>query len=87
MAIGDRHAQTSLPRRTANRCRAAGATSRQAAPAEQRPSAHGAGAAAPATARAENLEGSRSADKLQAITELDLEELRAVDPPRGYGRD
>jgi hypothetical protein len=35
----------------------------------------------------ENLEGSRSADKLQAITELDLEELRAVDPPRGYGRD
>jgi len=35
----------------------------------------------------ENLEGSRLADKLQAITELDLEELQAVDPPRGYGRD
>jgi hypothetical protein len=27
------------------------------------------------------------ADKLQAIAELDLEELRAIDPPRGYGRD
>jgi hypothetical protein len=35
----------------------------------------------------ENLEGSRTAEKLQAITELDLDELRAADPPRGYGRD
>ena len=35
----------------------------------------------------DNLEGSRLADKLQAIAELDLEELRAIDPPRGYGRD
>ena len=35
----------------------------------------------------ENLSGSRLADKLEAITELDLEELRAIDPPRGYGRD
>jgi hypothetical protein len=35
----------------------------------------------------DNLEGSRLADKLQAITELDLEELQAIDPPRGYGRD
>ena len=35
----------------------------------------------------DNLDGSRLADKLQAITELDLEELQAVDPPRGYGRD
>ena len=35
----------------------------------------------------ENLEGSRLADKLQAITELDLEELQAVDLPLGYGRD
>ena len=34
-----------------------------------------------------NLDGSPLADKLQAITELDLEELRAIDPPRGYGRD
>jgi hypothetical protein len=44
-----------------------------------------------------NLEGSRlptgqarglkAHDKLQAITELDLEELQAIDPPRGYGRD
>jgi hypothetical protein len=33
------------------------------------------------------LEGSRLADKLQAICELDLEELQATDPPRGYGRD
>jgi hypothetical protein len=34
-----------------------------------------------------NLEGSRLADKLQAIAALDLEELQAIDPPRGYGRD
>ena len=34
-----------------------------------------------------NLDGSPLADKLRAITELDLEELQAIDPPRGYGRD
>ena len=34
-----------------------------------------------------NLEGSRLAEKLEAICELDLEELRAIDLPRGYGRD
>jgi hypothetical protein len=35
----------------------------------------------------DNLERSRLADKLQAIAELDLEELHAIDPPLGYGRD
>jgi hypothetical protein len=34
-----------------------------------------------------NFEGSRLAEKLQAITEIDLDEPRAIDPPRGYGRD
>jgi hypothetical protein len=34
-----------------------------------------------------SLEGSRLADKLQAIAELDLEELQAIDPLRGYGLD
>ena len=34
-----------------------------------------------------NLEGSRLAEKLQAIADLDLEELPTIDPPRGYGRD
>ena len=34
-----------------------------------------------------NLEGSKLADKLQAIAELDLEELQAIEPPRDYGRD
>jgi hypothetical protein len=34
-----------------------------------------------------NLETSRLAQKLQAIAELDLDELLAIDPPRGYGRD
>ena len=34
-----------------------------------------------------SLEGSRLADKLQVITDLDLEELQSIDPPRGYGRD
>src|ERR1700745_2429906 len=37
--------------------------------------------------RPEGLEGSSTAEKLRAITELDLEELSAIDPPRGYGRD
>ena len=35
----------------------------------------------------EALEGSPTAEKLQAITEIDLDELLAIDPPRGYGRD
>ena len=35
----------------------------------------------------QSLEGSATAEKLQAITELDLDELLAVDSPRGYGRD
>jgi hypothetical protein len=34
-----------------------------------------------------NLEGSQLAERLEAICELDLEELQAIDPPRGYGRD
>jgi hypothetical protein len=34
-----------------------------------------------------SLEESRLAEKLHAITELDLEELQAIEPPRGYGRD
>jgi hypothetical protein len=34
-----------------------------------------------------NLEGSRLAEKLLTIAELDLEELQMIDPPRGYGRD
>jgi hypothetical protein len=32
-----------------------------------------------------SLDGSRLADKLQTIVELDLEELQAIDIPRGYG--
>jgi hypothetical protein len=35
----------------------------------------------------ESLEGSPTAEKLQAITEIDLDELMAIDLPRGYGRD
>ena len=35
----------------------------------------------------ESLEGSRTAEKLQAIAEVDLDELLIIDPPRGYGRD
>ena len=33
------------------------------------------------------LDGSSTAEKLHAIVELDLEELAAIDPPRGYGCD
>jgi hypothetical protein len=35
----------------------------------------------------EGLQDSSAAEKLREITELDLEELSAIDPPRGYGRD
>ena len=34
-----------------------------------------------------NLEGSRLAEKLIAIAELDLKALQMIDPPSGYGRD
>jgi hypothetical protein len=35
----------------------------------------------------QSLEGSPPAEKLQAIAEIELDELLAIDPPRGYGRD
>ena len=35
----------------------------------------------------ENLAESRTAERLQAIVDLDLDELLAIEPPRGYGRD
>ena len=34
-----------------------------------------------------NLQDSATADALQAICDLDLTELQAIDPPRGFGRD
>ena len=33
------------------------------------------------------LQGTTTADALQAIVDLDLETLAAIEPPRGYGRD
>ena len=35
----------------------------------------------------DSLHDSATAEALQAIVELDLDELAAVAPPRGYGRD
>ncbi len=34
-----------------------------------------------------SLEGSRLAEQLHTVAELDLEELQAIELPRGYGRD
>lgn len=34
-----------------------------------------------------NLQDSTIADALQRICDLDLDELQAVEPPRGFGRD
>ncbi len=34
-----------------------------------------------------SLEGSRLAEQLHAVAELDLEELQTIELPRGYGRD
>jgi len=33
------------------------------------------------------LQDSTTGDALQAICDLDLTELQAVEPPRGFGRD
>jgi hypothetical protein len=35
----------------------------------------------------ENLQDSATAEALRAICELDLSELQAIIPPRGFGRD
>ena len=35
----------------------------------------------------DNLRDSPLADALQAICDLDLTELQAIEPPRGFGRD
>jgi hypothetical protein len=35
----------------------------------------------------DNLAESRTAERLHAIADLDLEALLAIEPPRGYGRD
>jgi hypothetical protein len=35
----------------------------------------------------DNQQDSALADALRAIVELDLSELQAVEPPRGFGRD
>jgi hypothetical protein len=35
----------------------------------------------------DNLQQSATAEALRAIDELDLDELAAIEPPRGFGRD
>lgn len=35
----------------------------------------------------EGLQGTATAEALQAIVELDLDALASTEPPRGYGRD
>jgi hypothetical protein len=35
----------------------------------------------------DNQRDSATAEALQAIVELDLSELQAIEPPRGFGRD
>lgn len=35
----------------------------------------------------DNLRQSATAEALQAICDLDLSELQAIEPPRGFGRD
>src|ERR1019366_365481 len=35
----------------------------------------------------DNLQDSATAEALQEIRDLDLTELQAIDPPRGFGRD
>ncbi len=40
-----------------------------------------------ADALPEALRGTATADALQAIADLDFDDLIAIEPPRGYGRD
>jgi hypothetical protein len=40
-----------------------------------------------ADALPETLRGGATGEALQAIVDLDLDDLLAIDPPRGYGRD
>ncbi len=35
----------------------------------------------------DNLRDSSTAEALQSICDLDLDELQAIEPPRGFGRD
>jgi hypothetical protein len=35
----------------------------------------------------DNQQGCALADALRAIVEVDLSELQAIEPPRGFGRD
>jgi len=35
----------------------------------------------------DTLQGTATAEALQAIVDLDLDTLAAIEPPRGYGRD
>jgi hypothetical protein len=35
----------------------------------------------------DNLQDGATADALRAVCDLDLSELQAVQPPRGFGRD
>jgi hypothetical protein len=35
----------------------------------------------------DNLQEGATAQALQAIDDLDLDELAAIEPPRGFGRD
>jgi hypothetical protein len=35
----------------------------------------------------DNLRQSATAEALQAICDLDLSDLQAIEPPRGFGRD
>ena len=37
--------------------------------------------------RPDNLQDGATADALREICDLDLTELQAIDPPRGFGRD
>jgi hypothetical protein len=46
-----------------------------------------AGYAAWLDALPESLRGTATAEALQAITDLDLDVVAAIEPPRGYGRD
>ena len=46
-----------------------------------------AGCAAWLDALPESLRGTATAEALQAIVDLDLDALVAIEPPRGYGRD
>jgi hypothetical protein len=85
--MGPTHAPHTPRRQTLDQCRAPGSASRRWRDAGAELVALQAEYAAWLDALPETLRDGATGEALQRIVELDRDELLAIDPPRGYGRD